>query len=213
MHWIQHIRQGLNEKRFQLYYQNIVPLGSNPEHDTHYEILLRMEADDGRMIRPTEFIAAAERYHLMPAIDRWVVTHALELLSKRLLHSDLNSMFAINISGQSLDDEEFLDFVLNKLHHSTVSPEMICFEITETVAATNLMVVQRFISVLRGIGCRFSLDDFGRGISSFAYLKNLKVDYLKIDGMFVKILSLIKWFCYGGIHQSHRPYYGHTNDC
>jgi diguanylate cyclase (GGDEF)-like protein len=186
MRWIQHIRQALNEDHFQLYCQNIVPLGRGPQLDTHYEILLRMKSDDGRMVRPTEFIAAAERYHLMPAIDRWVVTNALALLSKRLSRSDINGMFAINISGQSLDDEEFLDFVMARLHGSAVPPEMICFEITETVAATNLAVVQRFMSVLRGMGCRFALDDFGRGISSFAYLKSLQVDYLKIDGLFVK---------------------------
>jgi len=186
MRWIQYIRHALNEDRFQLYCQNIVPLGADPEYDTHYEILLRMKGDDGKLIRPTEFIAAAERYHLMPAIDRWVVTQALDLLARRLRRGAINGMFAINISGQSLDDDEFLHFVVDRLHDCAVPPEMICFEITETVAATNLMGVQKFIAVLHGMGCRFALDDFGRGISSFAYLKNLKVDYLKIDGLFVR---------------------------
>jgi EAL domain-containing protein (putative c-di-GMP-specific phosphodiesterase class I) len=183
----------LAEGGFLLYCQNIVPLAvsadSTQTKDTHYEILLRMRDDDGKIVRPASFIAAAERYHLMPAIDRWVVTEALQLLSERRQRGEVNGIFAINVSGQSLDDDEFLGFVVDKLHHSDVSPEMICFEITETVAATNLTVVQRFMSILRGMGCRFALDDFGRGISSFAYLKNLKVDYLKIDGMFVKDLA------------------------
>ena len=186
MGWIKLIRQALNENHFQLYCQNIVPLGSDPSYDTHYEILLRMIAEDGKVIRPTEFIAAAERYHLMPAIDRWVVNHALQLLGKRHARGELNGMFAINVSGQSLDDEDFLAYVVDKLRHTEVPPSAICFEITETVAATHLYVVQRFISLLRDMGCRFALDDFGRGISSFAYLKNLQVDYLKIDGMFIR---------------------------
>jgi diguanylate cyclase (GGDEF)-like protein/PAS domain S-box-containing protein len=186
IHWVQRIRHALKENHFRLYCQNIVPLGDESTADAHYEILLRMVDDDGTIIRPAAFLGAAERYHLMPTLDRWVVTEALQLLSKRRQRGDGSGMFAINISGQSLDDEDFLAFVVEKLQRGDVPPELICFEITETVAATHLGMVQRFMDVLRDMGCRFALDDFGRGISSFAYLKNLKVDYLKIDGMFVK---------------------------
>ncbi|MBL1278417.1 MAG: EAL domain-containing protein [Ectothiorhodospiraceae bacterium] len=189
MRWIYLIRQALNEDRFQLYYQNIVPLSKKPGQDTHYEILLRMVAEDGNIIGPSEFIAAAERYHLMPAVDRWVVNKALKLLRQRRINGEVSGMFAINLSGQSLDDEAFLDFVVDKLRETETPPKMVCFEITETVAATHLDVVQKFMSVLREMGCRFALDDFGRGISSFAYLKNLRVDYLKIDGMFVQKIA------------------------
>lgn len=189
MRWIQQIRQALNGDHFRLYCQNIVPLGSGATSEPHYEILLRLISEDGKVIRPGEFIAAAERYHLMPAIDRWVVKRAMQLLSARHARGEVSGMFAINISGQSLDDEEFLGFVVDTLQRTALPPQVICFEITETVAATHLSVVQRFMSVLSDMGCRFALDDFGRGISSFAYLKNLRVDYLKIDGMFVRDIA------------------------
>ena len=190
--WIQKIRHALKENRFRLYCQNIVPLGDAPDKKPHYEILLRMLDESDNIIRPAAFIAAAERYHLMPDIDRWVVSSALELLGNRHKRGEHKGMYSINISGQSLDDEAFMGFVVDQIDNSEVPPETICFEITETAAASSLSVVKRFMSILSNMGCKFALDDFGRGISSFAYLKNLDVDYLKIDGMFVKDLAIDK---------------------
>lgn len=190
--WIQRIRHALKEGRFRLYCQNIVPLGTAAEKRPHYEVLLRMVDDAGSIIRPAAFIAAAERYHMMPDVDRWVVESTLNLLGERHSRGEHNGIFSINISGQSLDDEAFMGFVVDQIDNSEIPPESICFEITETAAASSLDVVKRFMSILSGMGCKFALDDFGRGISSFAYLKSLEVDYLKIDGMFVKDLAVDK---------------------
>jgi diguanylate cyclase (GGDEF)-like protein len=182
MHWVSRLQKALREDSFLLYGQAIEPL--RPGAPPHLEVLLRLRDDDGGVLAPASFIPAAERYHLMPAIDRWVIRHTLATLVQYGV--DSFPVVSINLSGQSLTETGFLEFVVDELRrHPGIAPR-ICFELTETAAIANIDEARRFINALKEESCRFALDDFGAGLSSFAYLKSLPVDYLKIDGCFVK---------------------------
>ena len=186
--WVARIREALDGDRFCLYAQRIVPTSADDSGNRHFELLLRMIDADGGLIAPMSFIPAAERYNLMPKIDRWVVGAAFAMLAESFSRgaSAARVTCAINLSGASLADEDFLDFILQRQHQHRIALSSICFEITETAAIANLPKAVEFIASLRALGCRFSLDDFGAGMASFGYLKHLPVDFLKIDGSFVK---------------------------
>ncbi|MGY3265696.1 bifunctional diguanylate cyclase/phosphodiesterase [Lysobacter sp. HA35] len=187
MEWAHRLRWALEADRFRLYFQEVHPLKSLAG-GTRLELLLRLLDEDDRIVPPGAFIPAAERYGLMPAIDRWVVETALANIDN--LHPEGRglSMVAVNLSGATIEDESFVARILELIAQHDIDPRRLCFEITETLAVRNLAQVSRFMNQLRKAGCRISLDDFGVGMSSFGYLKNLPVDMIKIDGSFVQDL-------------------------
>jgi diguanylate cyclase (GGDEF)-like protein/PAS domain S-box-containing protein len=186
MQWAARISNALEENRFELFRQTIKPLQPGLDIGAHYELLLRMRDEQGALVAPDLFIVAAERYGLTPSIDRWVIAHALRWLVSEADERQRLALCSINLSGQSLADEKFLPFVIEQFQHSGIDGRLICFEITETAAIASYSQANRFIHALKEIGCRFALDDFGTGLSSFGYLKHFPVDFLKIDGSFVK---------------------------
>lgn len=189
MQWVSRLRRALEEDRFELHWQRIVPLRPAEDERHHYELLVRMRADDGTLIPPDRFLPAAERYNLAPELDRWVVGHALDWLARQPGHRERLDLCAINLSGQSLGDDDFLAFLQRRLQDDALPADRLCLEITETAAIGDLYNAVRFMDTLRRLGVHFALDDFGSGLSSFAYLRSLPVDYLKIDGVFVKDIA------------------------
>ena len=187
MQWANEIPRALEENRFELFFQTIEPLNDGmPEKGLSFEILLRMRMRDGKLISPDQFFPAAERYNLSATLDKWVISNtfsSLQQLKSKTLHV---SQCSINLSGMSLGNENLLEFILAEIEKNDIDPRSICFEITETAAITNLNRAAGFIEKLKEKGILFALDDFGTGLSSFAYLKQLAVDKLKIDGVFVK---------------------------
>jgi len=189
LQWLHRLQAALRENRFQLYHQPIVPaLGANGTGPA-LEVLVRLRDAAGADVAPAAFMHAAERYRLTTAIDRWVVQTTLAALGRGAIQTPPGRTVAINISGQTLSDAQFLEFVVDCFDRTGVAPSRVCFELSEAAVAANLEQARRFIQVLHGMGCQFALDDFGAGAGSFLNLKTLPVDFVKIDGSFMKNLG------------------------
>jgi diguanylate cyclase (GGDEF)-like protein/PAS domain S-box-containing protein len=188
--WLQKLQSALRDERFELYVQPIVPAVASATLDgPAMEVFVRMKDEAGADVLPGEFIRAAERYRLMGLIDRWVVRRTLTAVVDGVLEVPAGRCVAINVSGQALGDSQFLEFVVECLDRSGIAPARLCFEMTENAVVANLDYARRFVGVLHGMGCRFALDDFGSGVASFSNLRNLPMDYLKIDGSFTRNLG------------------------
>jgi diguanylate cyclase (GGDEF)-like protein/PAS domain S-box-containing protein len=186
--WLQRLQVALKENRFRLYQQVIVPAHGD-EGGPAMEVLLRLQDEAGNELPPSEFMRAAERYRLMGLVDRWVVEATFAALGRGAIPVPAHRSVAINVSGQTLGDAQFLEFVVECFDTSGVAPAQVCFEINESAVVANLDHARRFVGVLHGMGCQFALDDFGSGVGSFSNLKNLPLDYLKIDGSFMRNLA------------------------
>jgi len=187
--WLQKLQGAIKEERFALYYQPIVAAYGSETEGPSMEVLLRMLDETGQEIPPGEFVQAAERFRLMASVDRWVVQTTLSALARNAFQLARDRSVAINISGQTLGDPQFLEFVVECLDSTGVAPEQVCFEIAESAVIGNLEHARRFVGVLHGMGCKFTIDDFGSGVGSFSSLKTLELDYLKLDGSFIRNLA------------------------
>ena len=190
MQWVTRIREALDKDRFRLYFQTIAPVDNIDAMSGHYEIFVRMLDEDNNIIPPGAFIPAAERFNLMSEVDQWIIKNSLAWLGDHCRkYPGRIETCALNLSGPSLSDEHCMTVIKKYFSDYDVPPELVCFEITETAAVANLTIATNFMKELKTLGCKFALDDFGSGLSSFGYLKSLPVDYLKIDGAFIKDLD------------------------
>ena len=190
MSWVARINRALDNNQLKLRCQKIMPIGADEgTHKPHFEILLTVVDEKGEHLPPVDFIRAAEEYSRMAAVDRWVINYVLEWMTTNRHFLNFIGGFAINLSGHSMNDDTFLDFIFKRLVETGVPRDKVIFEVTETTAVANLKDAADFIREMREIGCRFSLDDFGAGHSSYAYLKHLPVDFIKIDGSFVRNIA------------------------